>query len=97
MIATEATKALATRLSSVSKVRAYCHPENKAAHAVAINSGFLSKGMAMHKNLGIEGLLFSLNQHLDAPIGQIADPSLERHCGGFLGSAGAVPDALNAT
>ena len=57
-IATEATKALATRLSPVSEVRAYCHPENKAAHAVAINSGFLSKGMAMHKNFGIEGLLF---------------------------------------
>ena len=57
-IAAEATIALATRLSSASEVRAYCHPENKAAHAVAINSGFLSKGMAMHKNFGIEGLLF---------------------------------------
>ncbi len=57
-IATEAIKALATRLSSVSEVRAYCHPENKTAHAVAINSGFLSKGMAMHKNFGIEELLF---------------------------------------
>ncbi len=57
-IATEATNALATRLSSVCEVRAYCHPENKTAHAVAINSGFLSKGMAMHKNFGIEVLLF---------------------------------------
>ncbi len=56
--ATEATRELATRLSSVSEVRAYCHPENRAAHAVAINSGFLSKGMAKHKNFGIEGLLF---------------------------------------
>ncbi|MFC2067920.1 GNAT family N-acetyltransferase [Chloroflexota bacterium] len=57
-IAIEAIKALAGRLSSVSEVCAYCHPENKTAHAVAINSGFLSKGMAMYKNFGIEGLLF---------------------------------------
>ncbi len=57
-IATEATKALASSLSKHKEVRAYCHPENKAAHAVAIKSGFHSEGMSMHKNFGFAGMLF---------------------------------------
>lgn len=57
-IATEATKALVSLLSVDYQVRAYCHPENKAAHAVAINSGFSSEGMSMHKKFGFEGMLF---------------------------------------
>ncbi|MEM7773551.1 MAG: GNAT family protein [Cyanobacteria bacterium P01_A01_bin.37] len=57
-IATEATTAIAAELSIDYEVRAYCHPDNKAAHAVALNSGFQSQGIAMHKNFGFEGMLF---------------------------------------
>ncbi|MBE9048239.1 GNAT family N-acetyltransferase [Pleurocapsales cyanobacterium LEGE 10410] len=57
-IATEATTALVAILSRKYEVRAYCHQDNHAAHAVATNSGFHSEGMALHENFGFQGLLF---------------------------------------
>lgn len=57
-IATEATKTLAKQLSESYEVRAYCHPDNDAAHAVAIKSGFEPQGLSMHDNFKFEGLLF---------------------------------------
>lgn len=57
-IATEATTAIASELSTDYEVRAYCHPDNNAAHVVALNSGFQSKGISMHKIFGFEGMLF---------------------------------------
>lgn len=57
-IATEVTKALAKLLSPEVEVRAYCHPENYAAHAVAKKSGFNPKGIQDHKNFGNSGELF---------------------------------------
>lgn len=57
-IATEATTTLVSCLSQDYEVRAYCHPENKAAHAVALKSGFSRQSMSMHRNFGFEGLLF---------------------------------------
>jgi RimJ/RimL family protein N-acetyltransferase len=60
-IATEATKAMAEQLAQTHQVRAYCHPENYAAHAVAKKAGFIPQGMSSHKNFGIEGELFIYN------------------------------------
>ncbi|AOY87714.1 GNAT family N-acetyltransferase [Marinobacter salinus] len=57
-IATEVTSALARLLSTEVEVRAYCHPENYAAHAVAEKSGFEPKGIQNHKNFGNSGRLF---------------------------------------
>ncbi len=57
-IATEVTSVLAEVLSSEAEVRAYCHPENHAAHAVAKKSGFKSRGIHKHKNFGNYGELF---------------------------------------
>ena len=57
-IATEVTSALAKLLSSEVEVRAYCHPENYAAHAVAKKSGFEPKGIQNHINFGNSGELF---------------------------------------
>lgn len=57
-IATEVTSALAETLSSEVEVRAYCHPENYAAHAVAKKSGFQPRGIQIHKNFGNSGEVF---------------------------------------
>jgi RimJ/RimL family protein N-acetyltransferase len=57
-VATEVTKAIAQVLSETLEVRAYCHPENYAAHAVAKKAGFIHNGKSLHKNFGIEGELF---------------------------------------
>lgn len=57
-VATEVTKAMVEVLSKTSEVRAYCHPENYSAHAVAKKAGFIPKGLSLHKNFGIEGELF---------------------------------------
>ncbi|MEL6246988.1 MAG: GNAT family protein [Cyanobacteria bacterium J06627_15] len=57
-IATEMTSALARELSKTAEVRAYCHPENYAAHAVARKAGFVPRGIQKHQNFGIEGELF---------------------------------------
>lgn len=57
-IATEVTKAMAAKLAMTHEIRAYCHPENYAAHTVAKKAGFSPKGLSSHKNFGIEGELF---------------------------------------
>lgn len=57
-VATEATSALATALSRQVEVRAYCHPENYAAHTVAKRSGFSPCGLQKHEQFGNTGLLF---------------------------------------
>ena len=61
-IATEVTRAIAEALSETSEIRAYCHPENYAAHKVARNAGFSSKGLSLHKNFNLEGELFIYQQ-----------------------------------
>jgi ribosomal-protein-alanine N-acetyltransferase len=57
-IATEAIAALLRQLPVASEVRAYCHPENYAAHSVARKAGFVSKGPAKHKHFGNATVLF---------------------------------------
>jgi RimJ/RimL family protein N-acetyltransferase len=57
-IATEATKAMANQLAKTHEVRAYCHPQNHAAHAVAKKAGFIPQGLSFHQNFNIEGELF---------------------------------------
>ena len=57
-VATEVTRAIAQVLSETLEVRAYCHPENYAAHAVAKKAGFVPNGLNLHKNFRIEGKLF---------------------------------------
>ena len=47
-VATEVTKAIAQVLSETLEVRAYCHPENYAAHAVAKKAGFIHNGLSLH-------------------------------------------------
>lgn len=62
-VATEVTSAMAPLLATEAEVRAYCHPENIAAHAVAKKSGFDSKGIQPHKNFGISAELFVFEQN----------------------------------
>ena len=57
-IATEVTSVLAKLLSADVEVRAYCHPENHAAHSVARKSGFSPRGIRNHKTFGNSGELF---------------------------------------
>ncbi|PPT05643.1 acetyltransferase (GNAT) family protein [Geitlerinema sp. FC II] len=57
-IATEIVKVLAETLSKDAEVRAYCHPENFAAHAVAKKCGFMPMGIHKHKHFNAEGELF---------------------------------------
>jgi len=57
-VATEVTKAIAQVLSKTVEVRAYCHPKNYAAHAVAKKAGFIHNGLSLHKNFRIESELF---------------------------------------
>ena len=61
-VVTEATSALAQELSKEAEIRAYCHPENVAAHSVAKKSGFVPMGIQAHQNFGNEGELF-IYQH----------------------------------
>lgn len=58
-IATEAVSCLVKYLSKIAEVRAYCHPDNFAAHAVAQKSGFSPQGKSWHKNFEMEGELFT--------------------------------------
>ena len=57
-IATEAIAALVKELSNEAEVRAYCHPENHAAHSVAKKCGFTPMGMQTHQHFGNQGELF---------------------------------------
>ncbi|MEE9190943.1 MAG: GNAT family N-acetyltransferase [Candidatus Neomarinimicrobiota bacterium] len=57
-IATEATRAITEQLARAHELRAYCHPKNYAAHAVARKVGFKPQGIKLHKNLSIESELF---------------------------------------
>lgn len=57
-IAAEATTALVTVLSATVEVRAYCHPDNAAAHKVALRAGLEHAGSARNANSGLEGELF---------------------------------------
>jgi len=57
-IASEVIKELVNKLSQEVEVRAYCHPENYAAHSVAQKCGLVRKGINKHKNFGNEGELF---------------------------------------
>ena len=57
-IASEVIKELVNELSQEVEVRAYCHPENYAAHSVAKKCDMTPKGINKHKNFGNEGKLF---------------------------------------
>lgn len=61
-VATEVMSVLAQELSLEAEIRAYCHPDNYAAHSVAKKSGFVPMGIQKHKNFGNEGELF-IYQH----------------------------------
>jgi len=67
-IATEVTKAMADVLSRTVEVRAYCHPENDAAHAVAKKAGFIPEGLSLHQHFGIEGELFIYRNHAKTAV-----------------------------
>lgn len=56
--ATEATGALVEALSHHVEVRAYCHPDNLAAHGVARKIGMDSRGKSQHEHSGLVGELF---------------------------------------
>lgn len=56
--AAEATAAMLEPLSKVVEVRAYCHPNNVAAHAVARRCGMKHIGSAQNKNTGLVGEAF---------------------------------------
>ncbi|MEM8778142.1 MAG: GNAT family N-acetyltransferase [Cyanobacteria bacterium P01_G01_bin.49] len=57
-VATEAIKTIAEELSKTAEIRAYCHPNNVAAHRVAKKAGFIPKGLTLHQHFDIEGELF---------------------------------------
>jgi RimJ/RimL family protein N-acetyltransferase len=48
-VATEVTKAITEQLAKTHEIRAYCHPKNYAAHAVAKKAGFKPQGIKLHK------------------------------------------------
>jgi len=50
--------ALAEDVAKTLEVRAYCHSENLAAHAVARKCGMEHRGVARNKNTGLEYELF---------------------------------------
>ena len=56
--AVEATAGVVDALPDHLEVRAYCHPDNKAAHAVAKKCGFAPQGLAYNKNTKSEFELF---------------------------------------
>ena len=58
--AVEATRGLLAAVSPDLEVRAYCHPDNTAAHAVARRSGMSPAGMGRHRHSQLEGLMFVL-------------------------------------
>ncbi|AFY38738.1 GCN5-related N-acetyltransferase [[Leptolyngbya] sp. PCC 7376] len=57
-IATETLRTLVAELTTIAEVRAYCHPENYPAHAVAKKAGFISQGIQKHEHFNQEGELF---------------------------------------
>ena len=57
-VATEVATAIAQVLSETVEVRAYCHPDNYAAHAVARKAGFVHSGLSSHENFCMEVELF---------------------------------------
>jgi len=57
-LATEALNALIQSLTAHVEVRAYCHPNNVAAHAVARNCAMSHVGIAHNKNSDLDGDLF---------------------------------------
>ncbi|MCD1196861.1 GNAT family N-acetyltransferase [Vibrio cholerae] len=57
--ATKALSLLIDSLPSSFEVRAYCSPENKAAHSVLVNCKFSSNGLSKHAHFETEGLLFT--------------------------------------
>ena len=59
-IASEATAALVQQLSKRVEVRAYCHAENVAAHAVAKRAGLQHIGTGEHKHSGLQGDVFAI-------------------------------------
>lgn len=61
-IASEAVHDLTRGLSNHVEVRAYCDPNNQAAHAVAKNAGLESEGIQLHEHFGVEGELFVYKQ-----------------------------------
>jgi RimJ/RimL family protein N-acetyltransferase len=56
--ATEAMAALLARLPAHMTVRAFCHPENYPAHAVARRLGMTCLGERVHAGFGTTGILF---------------------------------------
>ncbi|MCG8587003.1 MAG: GNAT family N-acetyltransferase [Pirellulales bacterium] len=60
--AVEATNALLDVLTSHVEVRAHCHSDNTAAHAVAKRSGMTHLGLGQHKHSGLEGQVFVLQR-----------------------------------
>lgn len=56
--ATEAMAAFLARLPADMMVRAFCHPENRAAHAVARRLGMACMGEQTHAGFGTPGILF---------------------------------------
>ena len=59
--ATEAMAALLSRIPDNMIVRAFCHPKNCAAHAVAEKLGMVSRGEHPHAQFGTIGHLFVRN------------------------------------
>lgn len=56
--ATEAMDALLASLPDDTVVRAFCHPDNHDAHAVAERLGLVSRGEHLHAQFGTTGRLF---------------------------------------
>jgi len=61
--AAEAATALIQVLAEIAEVRAYCHPDNTAAHAVARRCGMSHAGHTRHEHSGLEGELFVYAVH----------------------------------
>lgn len=57
--AIEATQALLAAFAPIAEVRAFCHSDNLAAHAVAGKCGMKLLGPGRNKNTGLEGLVFT--------------------------------------
>lgn len=57
--AVEATAALIDALPKSLEIKIFCHPENKAAHAVAKKCGLQAYGLTFNKNTGTNMELFT--------------------------------------
>ena len=57
-VATEALGLMTDALARKVEVRAYCHPDNPAAHAVATKAGFEARGVIDHQGFAREAALF---------------------------------------